>query len=142
MPFLIIYRILPLYRRNAILLQILIATREVMIAKPSTSVSRQWRRMHALQYQMATCIYQRSLAASITTPKDKHQVVLVLVESLDGCIGKLLPALALMARCLVGTNGQSGVEQQYTLVCPSSQVARLWHRRTEVHLYLLEDIDE
>ena len=70
--------------------------------------------MHTFQYQVLTRVNEFFLASGITAPKDKHQVFLILAERLDGSIGKLLPALALMTRCLMGTNGQRGVEQQYS----------------------------
>ena len=73
---------------------------------------------------MLACIDELRLAPGITAPKDKHQVLLILAERLDGSIGKLLPAFALMARSLMGTNGQRGVEQQYSLFCPASQISR------------------
>ena len=71
--------------------------------------------MHAFQYQVLARIDEFRLASGITAPKDKHQVFLILAERLDGSIGKLLPAFALMTRCLMGTNGKGGVEQQYSL---------------------------
>ena len=91
---------------------------------------------------MLACIDELRLAPGITTPQDKHQVLLVLAERLDGSIGKLLPAFALMARCLMGTNGKRGIEKQYSLFSPSSQVARLRHRSAEIHLDFLENVDE
>lgn len=58
--------------------------------------------MNAFQYQMLACINELRLASGITTPQDKHQVLLILAERLDGSIGKLLPAFALMTRSLDG----------------------------------------
>ena len=98
--------------------------------------------MNAFQYQVLTRVNEFCLASGITAPEDKHQVLLVLAERLDGSIGKLLPAFALMARCLMGTNGKGGVEQQYSLLCPAGQIARGWHRSTEIHLNLLEYINQ
>ena len=98
--------------------------------------------MHTLQYQVLARIDEVSLAAGITSPKDKHQVLLILAECLDGSIGKLLPAFALMARCLMGTNSQRGIEQQYSLLCPAGQIASSWHRSAEIHLNLLKYINQ
>ena len=67
---------------------------------------------------------------------------LILAERLDGSIGKLLPAFALMTRSLMGTNGKGGVEQQYSLFSPAGQIARGWHRSAEIHLNLLEYINQ
>ena len=65
--------------------------------------------MHTFQYQVLTRVDEFRLASGITAPEDKHQVFLILAERLDSCICELLPALALMARCLMGTNGKDCV---------------------------------
>ena len=98
--------------------------------------------MNAFQYQMLACINELRLAPGITAPKDKYQVLLILAECLDGSIGKLLPAFALMTCRLMGTNSQRGIEKQYSLFCPAGQIARGWHRSTEIHLNLLEYINQ
>ena len=98
--------------------------------------------MHTFQYQVLARVDEFRLASGITAPKDKHQVFLILAECLDGSIGKLLPALALMARCLMGTNGKGSVELQDSLLCPAGQIARGWHRSAEIHLDFLENVDE
>ena len=98
--------------------------------------------MNAFQYQMLACIDELRLAPGITAPKDKHQVLLILAECLDGSIGKLLPAFALMTCRLMGTNSQRGIEKQYSLFCPAGQIARGWHRSAEIHLNLLEYINQ
>ena len=69
-------------------------------------------------------------------------MLLILAERLDSGICELLPALALMARCLMGTIGKGGVELQYSLLCPAGQIARGWHRSAEIHLNLLEYINQ
>ena len=75
--------------------------------------------MHTFQYQVLARVDEFRLASGITAPKDKHQVFLVLAECLDGCIGKLLSAFALMTCRLMGTNGKRGIEKQYSLLCPA-----------------------
>ena len=35
---------------------------------------------------------------------------------------------------------ECGIQQQYSLLCPSCKVAGVWDRRAEVELYLLEDV--
>ena len=40
-----------------------------------------------------------------------------------GCIGKLLPAAALVRTCLVGLYGKRGIEQQHALFGPAVEVA-------------------
>ena len=98
--------------------------------------------MHTFQYQVLARVDEFRLASGIAAPEDKHQVFLILAEYLDGSIGKLLPAFALMARSLMGTNGKRGVEQQDSLLCPAGQIARGWHRSAEIHLNLLEYINQ
>ena len=98
--------------------------------------------MHTFQYQVLARVDEFRLASGITAPEDKHQVFLILAERLDSGICELLPALALMARCLMGTNGKGGVEQQDSLLCPAGQIARGWHRSAEIHLNLLEYINQ
>ena len=98
--------------------------------------------MHTFQYQVLARVDEFRLASGIAAPEDKHQVFLILAECLDGCIGKLLPAFALMARSLMGTNGKGGVEQQDSLLRPAGQIASGWHRSAEIHLNLLKYINQ
>ena len=55
-----------------------------------------------------------------------------------GCIGKLLPAAALVRTCLVGLYGKRGIEQQHTLIGPAGKVSIGWERFAQIALYLLE----
>ena len=68
--------------------------------------------MNAFQYQMLACIDELRLAPGITAPKDKHQVLLSLAERLDGSIGKLLPAFALMTRRVALSNNTPCLAQR------------------------------
>ena len=47
-----------------------------------------------------------------------------------------------MAECLMGSHAETGVQEEYALPCPSSQISTLRQRRACLHLYLLEDISQ
>ena len=120
----------------------LVAAREVVVAKPSSSVGGERRRMYRLQNEMARAVYQLCLRARIATPKDEDKSVAVGGEGAYGGVGKLLPAVALMACSLMGAHRQRSVEQQHALPCPSREVARRWNRFAEVEFNLLENVLE
>ena len=98
--------------------------------------------MDRLEDEMAGSINQRGFGTGIPAPEDEDQMVTMMVQRLYGCIGKLLPTLTLMACRLMGSDGQRGIEQEHTLLCPSRKIAGEGHRLAQVQFYLLEDIDQ
>ena len=132
----------PPYGLHAVGLEVVVGARKMVVAKPSPAVGRERRGVHRLQHEVARLVDERGLRARVASPQDEHQVVAVGVERLDGGVGKLLPALALVAGGLVRAHRQRGVEQQHALPRPPREVARRRHRRAQVELYLLEYVDE
>ena len=123
------------------LLQILIAQTEMMIAK-ETAIGRQWRWVCRTQNAMFRCVNELCLALRITAPQDEHHMLPFGTDQTNDGIGELFPTTLLMAGCHVGSHGQGGVQEQDTLFCPSRQIARLGNRFAKVCLNLLEDVAE
>lgn len=67
-------------------------------------------------------------------------MVAVGIERTDGGVGKLLPAMPLMACRLMRPHGEGGIEQQHTLLCPSGQVSAMGNGGAKVGVYLLKDV--
>ena len=63
--------------------------------------------------------------ASITSPKQKNKMVLVLTKKTNNVFGKLLPASAAMTTCVMSLDGEGVVEQKYALFCPTVKIAIL-----------------
>ena len=96
--------------------------------------------MGRLQHQVAATIYKRSLALRIAAPKNKHQMFSLLCQHLDYSICERLPSMSLVRACLMLTDGEGGVEQHHTLLCPARQVATGRHRRSSVIMDFFENI--
>ena len=91
------------------LLQIVVAAREVVVAEPSAAVGRERRRMHRLEHEMALAVDELLLGARIAAPENEHEVLALGAKRADGGIGELLPASSLMGVRLMGTNRQNSV---------------------------------
>ena len=91
---------------------------------------------------MTGAVYDGSFFLGITSPKYEYKAVTVSVEFTDCSIGKLFPTLSLMRTGLTGTDRQSGVQKQHTLLRPTRQVAAYRNRFAQVIAYLLENITE
>ena len=76
----------------------------------------------------------------IGSPKDEHQMLPLLGQNTDGGIGKFLPTLALVRACLMGTDGECGIEQEHPLVGPTGEVSARRDVDAQVALDFLEDV--
>ena len=96
--------------------------------------------MDTLQYEVLRLVNHISLTTGIAAPEHIDQMLAMGCQGLYGGISELLPTETTVAIRLMGTHRQRCIEQQHPLFCPARQVARLRDGRTEVILYLLEDI--
>ena len=96
-----------------------------MAATEETPVGRQRRGVRSRQHIVLGGVYQRFLGDGIAAPEEEDDTRTLLAEGLDGGIGELLPAVLLVAACLMGTNGEGGVEQQHPLVGPAAHTVNL-----------------
>lgn len=94
-----------------------------MTASEEATIGRQRRRMRSGEDVVAGAVDVLSLADCETTPQHKYDARTPLGQCLNSCVGEKLPASMLVRPSLVGTHGKGGVEQQHTLVGPSSEVA-------------------
>ena len=120
--------------------QIGVAAGELMLSEPATTIGTQGRRVDTLQHEVLRLIDHISLRTGIATPKHIDEMVAMGGQRLDSGIGELLPAQRGMTICLMGADGERGVQQQHPLFCPARQIARGGDRCAEVCLNLLEDI--
>ena len=111
----------------------------MFIAEESV-VSREGRRVGGCQHQVLLAVDECTLLLGIGTPKDEHQVLPLVGQCTDGCVGKFLPTLALVRACLVSTYGECGVQHQHALFSPSGEVSARRNLNAEVALDFLEDI--
>ena len=79
--------------------------------------------MRTLEHEMLTAVDHPSFLLRIAAPEHEDQTLSPIRQSLDGCIGEGLPALALMRTCLASLDGESGIEKKHALIGPSRQVA-------------------
>ena len=63
-------------------------------------------------------------------------------QGADGGIGEFLPTLALVRACLMGADGEGGVQQKYTLIGPTGKVSAFGYGDAQVVLNFLEDVLE
>ena len=111
-----------------------------MLPEPAATIGRERRGMYRLQHQILCLVYHVRLRASIATPQHIDYMFARRSQCTDGSICEGLPPQRRMAVSLVGTYRQRRVKQQHTLLCPSCQVSALRNRRSQVLLYLLENV--
>ena len=71
--------------------EISIAARELMLAKPSSTIGTQGRGMDRLKNEVLLLVDHIRLGAGIASPQHINQMLTMLSQRLDSCIGKLLP---------------------------------------------------
>ena len=111
-----------------------------MFIPEETIVGGEGRRMGGCQHQMLVPVDEGPLLLGVSSPKDEHQVFPLFGQGTDGGIGKLLPTLALVRTCLMGTDGERGIEQEHPLVGPTGEVSARRDVDAQVALDFLEDV--
>ena len=81
----------PHYRGQTVLLQVLVAARELMLSKPAAPIGRQRRGMYGFQHQVPLSVYHLALGTGIASPQHINQMLTLCGQGTDGCIRKLLP---------------------------------------------------
>ena len=87
--------------------------------------------MDRFQNEIVLFVNHIGLRTGITSPQQIYQMLAMLGQCLDSCIGKLLPTQCRVTIRHVGTNGQCSVKQQHALFSPTRQIARSGNRCTE-----------
>ena len=132
----------PVDGRKPLLLQVAVGLREVAAAEEA-AVGRQGRGVWGGEDEVLAGVDEGFLGDGIAAPEQEDESVATGGEFADGGIGELLPAVALVRACLVGADGEGGVEQQHPLVGPSGEVARSeGDGGAEVAVDLLDDVDQ
>ena len=91
-------------------LEISVTTGKLMLAKPTATVSAEWRGMDGLKDKIAAFVYHVGLTTGKTTPKHIDNVLTRHGQGMNGGIRELLPAERGMAVGDMGTNGEFGIE--------------------------------
>ena len=79
--------------------------------------------MGGLDDQMFFSIDEGAFSLGVVAPKDEDEMIPRLGETVNDGVGKEFPTLVLMRACLMGPDGEGGVEQEDALLGPVSQVA-------------------
>lgn len=143
---------LPLYRLKTLLFQPFVATGEMVVSEPSATVGGEGRRVDGLKNEVLLPVDETLLVARIAAPKQEDNMWAFTGDGLDDGIRELLPSFPLVRSGNMLTHGQCGVEEQYSLFCPSAErtviefpaVSILYNLRNsaDVVLYFLENVDE
>ena len=86
--------------------EICISEREVVTTEKA-AVGRKRRRMRGGEDKVAVAVDKLRLGNGITAPQEKDKMLTLPAEGTDSGIGELFPTVALVAACLVSTNGKS-----------------------------------
>ena len=113
-----------------------------MVVSEESAVGTQGRWMSRLQHKVPCAVDDSPFALGIASPKDEDDARALLCEPADDGIGEFFPSPALVASRHMCPDGKCGIEEQYTLLCPSAQAAIGGRWRPEVVLDFLEDVDE
>ena len=89
---------------------------------------------------MTRTVDKLSFTLSIRAPQNKNKIFTLLCQTMYNRIGKLLPALVLMRTGLMRSYRKRSIEQQHPLIGPPGKIAAHGNRRTDIIVYLLEDI--
>lgn len=79
--------------------------------------------MHSLQDVVPFPVNSSSFLLSIRTPKHEDKAFLVVAEPLHHSVSERFPAFVFVGVGLVCSDGQHGIEEQHTLLGPSSQIS-------------------
>ena len=124
------------------LFEIGITTAELVLAKPSATISAKRRWMNTFKHKITGLVYHISLTTCKTTPEHVNNTLALCCQSADCSIGELLPTQRSMTVSLMGTDSKCGVQEQHPLLGPTRQVTRGRNGCTQVIGNLLENILE
>eukprot|EP00455_Lapot_gusevi_P017416 TRINITY_DN1928_c0_g1_i10.p1 TRINITY_DN1928_c0_g1~~TRINITY_DN1928_c0_g1_i10.p1 ORF type:complete len:113 (-),score=8.26 TRINITY_DN1928_c0_g1_i10:55-393(-) len=98
-------------------------------------------RVRRLEYQMLAGIDVLAFLVCVSTPQDKHDIFLALIDLVDDGVSELVPAKGFVAVGLVGAHSQASVQEQHTALGPLFQVTVLGNHETiDVLLQLFVNI--
>jgi hypothetical protein len=89
---------------------------------------------------VALLVDHGSLLSSGSSPQDEHHRVGERVDANNDLVSELFPSLTLMRSRFTRANGQGGIEQQDSLVCPRDETSVPWSGSPLVGLQFFEDI--
>ena len=119
--------------------KITVGSREVP-ATDETAVGTERTGVWGGENKMALAVDELPLALRVTAPKHEYEVLALLIEGGNGSIGEFFPSLVLMAAGTVFLDCECSVEEQDSLFCPMSEVARCGNRFAKVAVEFLVDI--
>ena len=127
---------------KSLLFQQSVALREVTATEES-AIGRQGRGVGGGEDMMAATVDELCFLYGVASPKEKDNTLSPLREGLDGGVGEGLPSMPLVGTCLMGTYGEGGVEEEYSLLCPSAEVATGGGQvELQVVVNLFDDVDQ
>ena len=121
--------------------EIVVAPDEVVVAE-ETAVCREGTGMGGCEDVVLVGVDECRLASGRRSPKEKDDVVAVVVDGTDDGVGECFPALVAVTEGLVLTDGETGVEEEDALACPACEVAGGRDGGSGLGVYFLEDVLE
>ena len=128
---------LSLYFFYSSIFQPTICLRKMLTSVKSFVCRKRWG-MRGLQHKMLGLIDQLSLALSKLASQEKHDSLSLIWECLYGRICKLFSSYTAMRSRISGSDSQHRVEQQYSLLRPSAEIARKRYGCSYITLHLFE----
>lgn len=119
-----------------------------MIAEEA-AIGTQGTGVSTTKHQMLRGVDESCLLASRSSPKQKYESFSLRSQTLDDSIREGLPSMPAVTESLMSTHAEAGVEQEYSLLRPTSQVVGplggIRERGLQVEplgLNLFEDVDQ
>ena len=93
--------------------------------------------MHVAQYQVLVSVNHLRLIVRFLAPQHEDHASCLLIDRADHIVCKLLPTFLLVAITLALLNCQNGIEEEDTLLGPSSEIAVDRLRHLEIDLFIV-----
>ena len=103
-------RPLPVDGRLAVLNEVIVSQREMVVAEES-AIGTQRRGMGRGEDKMARAVHDCPFALGITAPEDEHEAFALGRQAGYDGIGEAFPTAPLVRTCLMGSHGQRGLCQ-------------------------------
>lgn len=113
-----------------------------MATAEKTTVCRKGRGVGGFEDDMFFCIDERFLFLCMTSPEEENQKITFIRKCLNDWISKGFPSFSSMRHRLPCTDCECGIEEEYTLFCPTCQISIFWCRNAEVSLNFLKYIHQ
>lgn len=113
-----------------------------MTTAEKTAMSREGRGMGGLEDDMFFCIDERFLFLSMTSPEEEYEEISFFWEGLYDDVSKYFPSFPSMRQRFSSSHCERCIEQEYSLMCPTSEISIFWYWLSLTRAYFLKYISE